>query len=133
MRLSSFQMEAVERSLDGYALRAQALATNIANVNTPDYVTQDVDFEETLREAMTEASKPQPLHGTEITEHNVLPLLHWQPTMQASQAGPQRLDGNGTAIEFQMGQVADNAIRFNAIARAIASELQLLKHISTAK
>lgn len=133
MRLSSFQMEAVERSLDGYALRAQALATNIANVNTPDYVTQDVAFEETLREAMAESAKPQPLHGTEITEHNADPLLHWQPTMQASQAGPQRLDGNGTAIEFQMGQVADNAIRFNAVARAIASELQLLKHISTAK
>ena len=133
MRLSSFQMEAVERSLDGYALRAQALATNIANVNTPDYVTQDVDFEKTLREAMAESAKPQPTHGTQITEHNADPLLNWQPTMQASQAGPQRLDGNGTAIEFQMGQVAENAIKFNAVARAIASELQLLKHISTAK
>lgn len=133
MRLSSFQMEAVERSLDGYALRAQALATNIANVNTPDYVTHDVAFEETLREAMAEANKPQPTHGTEITEHNADPLLNWQPTMQASQAGPQRLDGNGTAIEFQMGQVAENAIKFNAVARAIASELQLLKSISTAK
>ena len=34
----------LERALSGSALRQQAIAQNIANVNTPGYRRQDVDF-----------------------------------------------------------------------------------------
>ena len=36
---------ALERAIQGSALRQQALASNLANVNTPGYRRQDVDSE----------------------------------------------------------------------------------------
>src|SRR4051794_37870740 len=38
----------LERALSGASLRQQAIAQNIANVNTPGYRRQDVDFQSAL-------------------------------------------------------------------------------------
>ena len=41
----------LERALSGSSLRQQAIAQNIANVNTPGYRRQDVDFQSALAAA----------------------------------------------------------------------------------
>lgn len=135
MRLNSFYHEAVERSLDGYALRHEAIAGNIANVNTPNYVNQTVEFEESLREALFEAAVPTDgAHdGTQITEAGSHVLLTWQPSMRQAADGPQRLDGNNIPVEKQMAEMSHNAIKFNAIASAVTRDIQLIKSISQPK
>lgn len=135
MRLGSFRMEAVERSLDGLALRTEALAANVANVHTPGYVKQAVEFEQSLQEALEVASRP-PAASNEIgvTEPTADVLLTWQPKMaKDSASSAQRLDGNTTPVETEMSTLAHNGIKYNAVAVALQKEFQLLKAISQAK
>ena len=43
---------ALERAIQGAGLRHEALAANLANVNTPGYRRQDVDFHSALQAAL---------------------------------------------------------------------------------
>jgi flagellar basal-body rod protein FlgB len=44
---------ALEKAIMGASARQQAIAENLANVDTPGYQRVDVDFHKTLRDAMT--------------------------------------------------------------------------------
>jgi flagellar basal-body rod protein FlgB len=135
MRVGSYKMEAVERSLDGLAMRTEAIAANVANINTPGYVNQGVEFEETLREALDQQLRPQPAPGdeTSITAQQAHVLLTWQPKTTQAADGAQRLDGNSTPVETQMSTLVENTIKFNAVTSALTREFQLLKTIGQAK
>ena len=49
---------ALERALDGVALRQRVTAQNIANVMTPGYQAQRVSFEDTLGAALSQDQDP---------------------------------------------------------------------------
>ena len=134
-------MEGAQQALNGFALRHQAIASNVANLNTPGYVKQVVDFERSLMEAL-EASKPtpkgpeaanDPFDGLSVTASPSNVLLTWQPSVTRSTEGAQRLDGNGNAVESEMGGMAHNAIQYNATVSAVTREYQLLKTIAQAR
>lgn len=135
MRVGSIRMEAVERSLDGLALRVEAIGQNVANINTPGYVNQEVEFEETLREALAEAMKPRggSHDETSVTSQSHDVLLTWQPKTVQAADGAQRLDGNKTPVEMQMSELSENSIKFNAVSSLLQKEFQLLKTIGQAK
>ena len=42
-------MQAIQTSLDGLAARQRIIAQNLANSETPGYISQNVDFEDSLR------------------------------------------------------------------------------------
>ena len=48
-------IQAVQTSLDGLAARQRIIATNVANAETPGYLSQNVNFEDSLRSAMASA------------------------------------------------------------------------------
>jgi flagellar basal-body rod protein FlgB len=140
MRLTSLPFEGVERSLDALSMRHAAIASNIANINTPGYVKQEVNFEQSLIEALQEstpaasaAEGPESFDGISITSSHPDVLLSWQANMTPSQAGPQRLDGNRTTVETEMSGMAYNAVKYNALASVVAKEYQILKNVAQAK
>jgi flagellar basal-body rod protein FlgB len=47
---------ALEKAIEGSSARQQAIAANLANVDTPGYQRVDVDFHSTLRDAMASGS-----------------------------------------------------------------------------
>jgi flagellar basal-body rod protein FlgB len=47
---------ALQRAIAGTSLRQQALASNLANADTPGYQRQDVDFQSALKSALSEQS-----------------------------------------------------------------------------
>ena len=140
MQLTSLTMSAVERSLDGLSARHQALANNIANINTPGYVKRQVSFENSLLEALDDAHLPSaglyatPTgEGAEITASHNNPLLLWSPVTSSSPDGPQRLDGNRTSVESEMSSMAYNSIKYNALTGVITKDYALLRTIAQAK
>lgn len=161
MEFSSPMVHALERSLDGFSLRHQAIAQNIANVNTPGYVKQDVSFEQSLVDALVEETAPRgassdpldpntdvaqipgsvefklgnlhPLIGASVTEPHNAPLLTWQPHMAKSGEPAQRLDGNRTPVETEVSGMVSNAVKYNAIVAVIQKEFGILRTIAQAK
>ena len=52
MELYDTTQLALEKAIEGASARQQAIAENLANVDTPGYQRVDVDFHSTLRDAM---------------------------------------------------------------------------------
>ncbi|HEY9721106.1 MAG TPA: flagellar basal body rod protein FlgB [Oscillatoriaceae cyanobacterium] len=142
MDLLSPTLAATARAMDGMSLRHEAIADNIANINTPGYVKQTVNFEDSLREALNEAqapsgatdgSLPETGDGAFVTAAPSDVLLTWQPKMTQAPDGPQRLDGNQVAIEKEMSAMTENAEHYQTIAQVLSKEFTILKTIAQAK
>lgn len=145
MELSSLHIQGVERSLDALSMRHSAVASNIANINTPGYQKVEVNFEDALIDALNRSTPALAggeaefdaqhgfADGMEITSGSQNVMLSWQPVMSKSPAGAQRLDGNRTTVETEMSGMAYNAVKYNALASVVAKEMQLLKSVAQAK
>lgn len=138
MHITSLTMTAVERSLDGLVARQTAIAHNVANMATPGYVRREVNFEQSLLDALEEAhSPPSATHtftqadGAPVTSSHNNPLLTWQPVTTLSPDGPQRLDGNRVAVEKEIMSMVAN--KYAALTTVISKDFALLRTITQAR
>ena len=95
---------ALERAIQGAGLRHEALASNLANVNTPGYRRQDVDFHSALQAAMPGGRDS--LLAAEIA-----------PAVDAS--APMRPDGNSVDIDAEAANLAPNALTSEALTQVL--------------
>ena len=102
----------VEKTLDALAMRMAAISDNIANVNTPGYVRQDVHFEDALAEAYEQTPKYKPIDPQ--AGPTALEMLQVRPVRTGE---PQRLDGNTTSVETEVSRMVETAIAYNAMVR----------------
>lgn len=94
----------IHKALDAAWTRNEAIAQNIANVDTPGYKRKTVSFEEELRQAMEKKDfKKSDADKIDIrvTEDN--------------KSLSMRLDGNNVDIDSEMAQLAKNTIKYNAL------------------
>ncbi len=103
---------ALERAIQGSGLRHEALAENIANVNTPGYRRQDVDFHTALQQAMPggEASLAAAPIGAAVDA-----------------AAPMRADGNSVDVDVENANLAQNALEYEALATVLKTRNQIIE------
>jgi flagellar basal-body rod protein FlgB len=101
----------LERALTGAALRQQAIASNIANVNTPGYQRKDVDFQSALASAWGDQSAVSDVRAGITTD--------------ASTA--LRADGNGVDIDVESAAEAKNGAQYQAVAQVIKARISILQ------
>src|SRR5437016_9489263 len=99
--------EATTRALDAAALRHQTIANNLANVNTPGYKRQDVQFEAQLARALEQRRGPC---GATCD-----PLSTVQPTVITQNDTSERSDGNNVDIETENVHLAVNTLHFETL------------------
>ncbi|MBI3560101.1 MAG: flagellar basal body rod protein FlgB [Gammaproteobacteria bacterium] len=107
------------------ARRAEVLASNLANVDTPGYKARDIDFRQVLSGLAGDDSaelmqRTNPLHLDPESESGGYELLYRQPH-QAS------LDGNTVEHQVEMAAYSDNAMRYLASLRFIGNQLSNLR------
>ena len=90
----------IERYMSLLGARQRAVASNIANADTPGYKTRDVDFRTELRNLLQSGS-PNTIEVPEL---------------------PARNDGNNVNLEREARLLSENALRFN-----LASQLARLE------
>ncbi len=116
------------KAADGAWLRNNAIANNIANVNTPNYKRQDVSFENELKHAL-KASKYVSLDN-KVNALNQGTLSKIEPrTYRDSTAYSYRLDGNNVDIDNENVELASNQIKYNALVQSINQEFSNLKSV----
>ncbi|MGQ9487802.1 MAG: flagellar basal body rod protein FlgB [Armatimonadota bacterium] len=115
----------LKQALHACALRQEAIAHNIANVNTPGYRRIDVSFEQFLR-----AAQSTPLRTTDPRQYAFPPSQSAYPQVEIEDA-PMRLDGNTVDIDYEMAQLAENQIRFQALSQLVNGRYQSLKLVIT--
>jgi flagellar basal-body rod protein FlgB len=102
----------LERALAGASLRQQAIAQNIANVNTPGYRRQDVDFQSALHAAWEQ--------GTSSVERV-------SPAVQTDQSAVMRADGSSVDIDNEAASQAENGLQYEAVTSVMKTRIAILK------
>ena len=104
------------------AERQRAIASNIANADTPGYVARDFNFREALKAA---TSGPQPMTQASTTAAGHIPLQA-QMSGEALKAklgyavnSQPSLDNNTVDLDRERANFVDNAVRYEATLRFI--------------
>ncbi|MBQ3104624.1 MAG: flagellar basal body rod protein FlgB [Lachnospiraceae bacterium] len=115
----------LDKAADGAWLRNEAIANNIANVDTPGYKRQDIDFESELRRAL----KNNRYQTVDEKVDNVI-LDRLKPgTYRDHEMFSYRLDGNNVDIDTENVELASNQIRYQGLIDSITQEFTNLKAV----
>ena len=106
-------IQAIQTSLDGLAARQRMIATNLANAETPGYLAQNVNFEDSLRSAMASGDPSQ----TAITT--------------SSSSNPIGPNGNNVNVDREARMLAENAMRFNVASVLLRGQINSVKEAIT--
>ncbi len=101
------------------ARRAEVLARNIANADTPQYKARDVDFSRVLDEARSGLSLTvtHPAHLGAGGGPTGIPLAYRVPMQPA-------LDGNTVEPQVERAAFLDNALRYHASLRFLDGKVK---------
>lgn len=107
--ISDLTIRTLQASLHGLDAARRAAEDNIANVETPGFIANEVDFEESLSDAVR---RGDPL-GAEITT---------TPSTE-----PTRLNGNNVAIADEITGLTDTALRHQLTVQALNAKYALVR------
>ncbi len=131
--LDSPTLNVLQSALDYASVRQEALANNIANVNTPGYARKDASFDQVLAQASDGSSiNAAPLDGLRTDPmHMALGGSGGSKGAEivAGPGGAMRLDGNNVDLDVEMGRMAKNEIYAQAVSELIAGHFSSLKSV----
>jgi flagellar basal-body rod protein FlgB len=118
-------------ALDGLSARQQAISRNIANVDTPGYNAQTVDFESTIQHVLAGSGTGQLQMAATSSGH----IGATQSSGEAFQTvnrpgGSARADQNNVDIDTELSQMSETGIQYQAVSLEVSKKLQLLKAIA---
>lgn len=113
MLIDSTQL-ALERAMQGTALRHQALASNLANVNTPGYRRRDVDFQSALDGAMGSSDPKRALEDLAIE-------------VAEDPASASRADGSSVDVDAESAKMAANGLQYEQLASAARVRIEIMR------
>jgi flagellar basal-body rod protein FlgB len=109
MIITTERMELMSRLMDVSNMRQEVIAQNIANVNTPGYRSLEVNFEESLRSALSS--------GANSPAHNI------PAEIVVGGGGHDRPDGNNVDVDLEVARMQKNALYFKLYSQLVANEL----------
>ncbi|HEY1508665.1 MAG TPA: flagellar basal body rod protein FlgB [Solirubrobacteraceae bacterium] len=110
MSLLDTTQVALESAMSGSMLRQSLLANNLANVDTPGYQPQDVNFQGTLANAISSGQSPSQTTFQPFTENQTV-----------------NADGNGVNSEQQSAQLAENGLLYQTLTQVAAQRESILE------
>lgn len=112
----------LHRALDASAMRQEAVSTNIANVNTPEYKAKRVDFEQQLRKAVSSG-----MDQTHDKHFGANDLSTVTPTIREREGTMIRDDGNNVDIDQEMAELSANTIYYNSLVTQLSAKYSMVR------
>jgi flagellar basal-body rod protein FlgB len=110
-------LAATVQALSLHATRAETLASNIANADTPHYKARDFDFPAALRAALGGGARTLPpvqLVRTSMQHLGVMRGANLPVALQYRVPVQPSIDGNSVELDTELAQFSDNAVRMQA-------------------
>lgn len=108
--LETPSMQRLEKYLDLVAFRHELISSNLANVDTPGYRTQDIAFESEMRRAQ------QRLEGTPVAPH-----------VQQVKGLVERPDGNNVSLDRETLALAQVQLQYRTGVELLRNEIHLVE------
>ena len=97
--------DSLERYMDLLSARQKIVASNIANADTPNFRTKDLDFQSEFRSAVSSSSAK----AVEVTGLAV------------------KNDGNNVSLDREARLLAENALRFNLASGLMREQIRMVR------
>src|SRR5689334_123948 len=110
MSLLDITQQALESAMSGSMMRNTLLTNNLANVDTPGYQPEDVNFQSTLQAAIQS--------GSPVSQ------VSFQPYTQQQAVGP---DGNGVSPEQTQAALSQNGLLYETLTQVAAQREHILQ------
>lgn len=117
--LSDVTQAVLAKGLDGVAMRHRAIADNLANVETPNFTRQEVNFEAQLRAAL---DAPLAERGPRAAD-----VAGVEPSASHDVRAPYRDNANNVDADREMAALAENTIRYQATLQSMHIRGGMLK------
>lgn len=105
--IDSPAIQGLGKFLDVSALRTELIASNLANVDTPQYRTRDINFQQEMERALDD---PQ------------MAYAGFSPLVREVRGLAVRPDGNNVNLEREGLLLADTQLRFQTAVAALTAE-----------
>jgi flagellar basal-body rod protein FlgB len=111
--------------------RTELLARNLANVDTPGYKAQDLDFRAALAASTSAAGDPQSLRATQQRHIGIAEGASIEPgstdafLRYRTPLAPS-LDGNTVDAQLEQSAFAENSVRYQATLQFLSSKFRSL-------
>jgi flagellar basal-body rod protein FlgB len=109
--------------------RAEVLAANIANADTPNYKAKDVDFNQVLKNSQRKQSG-QSMSNTH-EKHFKIPAVGESSTLYTSPSQPDTGDGNTVDIQVERNKFLQNSMEYQASVKFLGGRIKGLKKALT--
>ena len=103
----------LERAISGAAARQTALASNVANANTPGFKPQDVDFHSALQAAFASDDPKAAVANASYAE--------------TTQTDVMRPDGSGVDVDVESAKMAQNGLEYQALIQVARGRIDILQ------
>ncbi|MCB0329242.1 MAG: flagellar basal body rod protein FlgB [Bdellovibrionales bacterium] len=116
---------ALEQALNLYHKRNNAITSNIANIETPQYRAVELDFKSELESAFEPEVSHSPL---KVTNGKHLDLAtEGEARFIPDYSGMTKADGNNVDLDIQMGKLSYNSGKYSAAATIVRKKMQMLR------
>ncbi|PZF66559.1 flagellar biosynthesis protein FlgB [Curtobacterium sp. MCBD17_013] len=106
--LDSVSTSALQSALDGLSLRQKVIANNVANINTPNYHAEKVQFEDALAQSVAD--------GNGSTTPTIARSLE-----------PTNTNGNNVDLDEETLSNVDTTLRYQFASQAMNAELTAVR------
>lgn len=113
----------LDKAADASWIRNEVISNNIANVDTPNYKRQDVEFESYLLaqlEGANSSSLKKTFAGMDLD--SLTSTIYTD-----SNSLSYRLDGNNVDIDTENVELASNQLKYQALVSSINNEFSMIK------
>lgn len=107
----------LEKEMDAFSVRNKAIASNIANIGTPNYKRLDVSFEKDLSDAISDAN-----NSVDLSDK----VDQVEPEIEIDPANQNGNGANNIDIDHEMAELAKNQLNFSLASKLIGETFQML-------
>lgn len=120
--MSNYSYSLIKNALDASSLRQRAISSNIANINTPNYKVNKVEFEEHLRNAVNGTG----LDKTHEKHFGVGEIRDVKATIEKRTSTSLDETGNNVDIDLEMTELAANEIYYSTLIQLLNAKYSKL-------
>jgi len=113
----------LQKALDASWTKNKVISNNIANVDTPGYKKQKVEFESYLTQAIDNKAVKGMVTNKRHISVGAGSTSRIKIDVTEDNSTSMRLDGNNVDIDTEMADLAKNNIMYNALVEKISSDL----------
>ena len=128
MNIFPQSFQTLEKALSATALKQKVHSANIANVDTPNYKSKQVDFQSVLNDAA--ASQKMASYKTDAKHIEFSGgTSNTSPGIKENSSTSFSPNGNNVDMDHEMSELAKNQLHYNALTERISGKFSTLSTV----